>query len=129
MALIPPSITGFIVDVVFPGGSGTSSIPILGKISAAFSGEPKKVLTAMIILLLSTYVLQYGIGIIRSYLMRMVGNKTVAALRNDIYRKAQYLPMKFYDKTSTGSVINRISGDSATLQQFMLRITQEAVVQ
>ena len=128
MALIPPSITGFIVDVVFPGGSGTSSIPILGKISAAFHGEPKKVLTAMIILLLSTYVLQYGIGIIRAYLMRMVGNKTVAALRNDIYRKAQYLPMKFYDKTSTGSVINRISGDSATLQQFMLRITQEAVV-
>ena len=128
MALVPPAITGFIVDAVFPGGSGTSSIPILGSIKNAFQGEPKKVLTAMIILLLSTYVLQYGIGIIRSYLMRMVGNKTVASLRNDIYRKAQYLPMKFYDKTSTGSVINRISGDSATLQAFMLRITQEAVV-
>ena len=128
MALIPPSITGFIVDAVFPGGSGTSSIPILGSIKNAFSGEPKKVLTAMIILLLSTYVLQYGVGILRSYLMRMVGNKTVAALRNDIYKKAQYLPMKFYDKTSTGSVINRISGDSSTLQTFMLRITQEAVV-
>ena len=36
--------------------------------------------------------------------------------------------MRFYDKTSTGSVINRIAGDSSTLQQFMLRITQEAVV-
>ncbi len=128
MALIPPSITGFIVDAVFPGGSGTSGIPVLGSIKDAFAGEPKKVLTAMIILLLSTYVLQYSVGILRSYLMRMVGNKTVAALRNDIYEKAQYLPMKFYDKTSTGSVINRISGDSATLQTFMLRITQEAVV-
>ncbi len=126
MALVPPAITGFIVDVVF--SDGESSISILGKIASAFTGAPKKVLTAMIILLLCTYVLQYGVGIIRSYLMRTVGNKTVAALRNDIYRKAQYLPMKFYDKTSTGSVINRISGDSATLQQFMLRITQEAVV-
>ena len=60
--------------------------------------------------------------------MRTVGDKAVAALRNDIYLKAQYLPMRFYDKTSTGSVINRIAGDSSTLQQFMLRITQEAVV-
>ena len=36
--------------------------------------------------------------------------------------------MSFYDKTSTGSVINRIAGDSSTLQAFMLRISQEAVV-
>ena len=50
-------------------------------------------------------------------------------LRNDVYLKAQYLPMKFYDKTSTGSVINRISGDTATLQAFILRITQEVIVQ
>ena len=37
--------------------------------------------------------------------------------------------MKFYDKTSTGSVINRISGDTNTLQAFMLRISQEIIVQ
>jgi ATP-binding cassette subfamily B protein len=37
--------------------------------------------------------------------------------------------MRFYDKTSTGSVINRVSGDTATLQAFMLRMTQEVVVQ
>ena len=36
--------------------------------------------------------------------------------------------VRISDKTSTGSVINRIAGDSATLQQFVLRITQEAVV-
>ena len=82
----------------------------------------------MILLLLATYVLQYSIGIFRSYAFRLIGNKSVAALRNDIYRKAQYLPMSFYDKTSTGAVINRIASDSSTLQAFMLRITQEAVV-
>ncbi len=128
MALVPPAITGFIVDEVFPGGSGTSDIPILSSVKNAFVSEPKKALTAMIILLLCTYILQFGVGIIRSYLMRMASLKTLAALRNDIYEKAQYLPMRFYDKTSTGSVINRISGDSLTLQTFMLRITQEAVV-
>ena len=126
MALIPPMITGFIVDVVF--GKGGSSNGLLNRIASAVGPNSTKLLFIMIACLFSTYILQYGIGIIRAYLMRTVGDKAVAAMRNDIYLKAQYLPMRFYDKTSTGSVINRIAGDSATLQQFMLRITQEAVV-
>ncbi len=126
MSLVPPTITGFIVDVVFNGG--VSNIPILSAIAEAIGPDARRLLLSMIACLLFTYILQFGIGIIRSYLMRAVGDKAVAALRNDIYRKAQHLPMKFYDKTSTGSVINRIASDSANLQQFMLRITQEAVV-
>ena len=128
MALVPPMITGFIVDVVFQNGEGTSNVALLNSIAEAVGPNATKLLFIMIACLFSTYILQYGIGIIRAYLMRTVGDKAVAMLRSDIYLKAQYLPMKFYDKTSTGSVINRIAGDSATLQQFMLRITQEAVV-
>lgn len=127
MALVPPTITGFIVDVVF-SGSKESNVTLLNKIAEAVGPDAGRLLTAMIICLLITNILQYGIGIIRSYLMRIVGDKAVTALRNDIYRKAQHLPMKFYDKTSTGAVINRIASDSNILQQFMLRITQEAVV-
>jgi len=128
MALVPPMITGFIVDVVFQNGEGSSNVALLNKIADLVGPDATKLLFIMIACLFSTYILQYGIGIIRAYLMRTVGDKAVAAMRNDIYLKAQYLPMKFYDKTSTGSVINRIAGDSSTLQQFMLRITQEAVV-
>ncbi len=126
LSLVPPTITGFIVDVVFSGG--TSEVAPLNWLASRIGEDQFRLLMTMIACLLFTYIFQYGIGIVRAYLMRTVGDKAVAALRNDIYLKAQYLPMRFYDKTSTGSVINRIAGDSATLQQFMLRITQEAVV-
>ncbi len=126
VALIPPTITGFIVDVVFNGKG--SSIPLLYNIATLFGESTTRMLLTLIACLLFTYILQYGVGIIRSYLMRTAGDRAIAALRTDIYKKAQYLPMKFYDKTSTGSVINRISGDAMTLKNFMLRITQEAVV-
>lgn len=126
LSLVPPTVTGFIVDVVFSGGN--SAVGVLNWIAAKIGENQFRLLMTMIACLLFTYIFQYGIGIVRAYLMRTVGDKAVAALRSDIYRKAQYLPMRFYDKTSTGSVINRIAGDSATLQQFMLRITQEAVV-
>jgi len=126
VSLIPPTITGFIVDVVF--NQGNTNIPILTKIATIFGNTGTRMLFTMIACLLFTYIFQYGVGIIRAYLMRTAGDKAIAALRNDIYRKAQYLPMKFYDKTSTGSVINRIASDATTLKNFMLRITQEAVV-
>ncbi len=126
LSLVPPTITGFIVDVVFNGKS--TNIPLLTKIATLFGESATRMLFTMISCLLFTYIFQYGIGIMRSYLMRCVGDKAVASMRNDIYKKAQRLPMSFYDKTSTGSVINRIAGDTATLQAFMLRITQEAVV-
>ncbi len=126
LSLVPPTITGFIVDVVFSGGE--SNVGILNGIAEAVGETGMRLLLTLIACLLFSYIFQYGIGIIRAYLMRTVGDRAVAALRTDIYRKAQYLPMRFYDKTSTGSVINRISSDSSTLKQFMLRITQEAVV-
>ncbi|MBR6780648.1 MAG: ABC transporter ATP-binding protein [Clostridia bacterium] len=110
MALVPPYMTSIMVDTVLPNQDGQGLIKV-------------------ILLLLICYVLQYAVTGFRSYLLRVTGSRIVIKLKKDIYEKAQYLPMSFYDKTSTGSVINRINSDTATLQQFILKITQEAVVQ
>ena len=110
VSLVPPYMTKTLVDEVFPTGN-------------------KGMLIICVLVLLATYLVQYGIGAVRSYYLRVAGNKIVADLRNDVYAKAQKLPMRFYDRTSTGSVINRISGDTTTIQQFVMRITQEVVVQ
>ena len=110
MSLIPPTATRNLVDSVLPANDMRSLYTIVG-------------------VLFASYVLQYGVGIFRSYRLRVSGDHVVYELRNDVYAKAQRLSMRFYDKTSTGSVINRISGDTSTIQAFMLRITQEVVVQ
>jgi len=110
MALAPPYATKLLVDEVLKKGDMTKLVILVGA-------------------LFGIYTLQHMIGALRGYYMRITGDKIVTSLRNDIYEKAQYLPLNFYDKTSTGSVISRVSGDTATLQAFMLRISQEAVIQ
>ncbi len=110
VSLVPPYMTKMLVDDVLPNGSKNG------------------LLTCVVVLLLMR-VIQYGVGIIRSYHLKVTGDKIVTDLRNDVYKKAQQLPMRFYDTTSTGSIINRISGDSNTIQAFMLRVTQEVLVQ
>ncbi|MBQ7638244.1 MAG: ABC transporter ATP-binding protein [Clostridia bacterium] len=109
-ALVPPYVTGYMVDKVLPE-------------------KDVKGLYMMIALLLGVYLLQYAVTGLRSYMLRMAGDKIVVDIKKDIYKKAQYLPMAFYDKTSTGSVINRINSDSAAIQNFVLKVSQEAVVQ
>lgn len=110
LALVPPLLTKTLVDDIIPD-------------------KNRQMLTVVVISLICVHVVQHLFGGIRGYMLRVSGNKIIARLRCEVYEKAQYLPMRFYDKTSTGAVINRISGDTATIQAFMLRITQEVVVQ
>lgn len=110
LSLVPPYVTKMLVDDVIPN-------------------KNKRMLYIIVAFLFGTYLMQYLIGAIRGALLRRAGDSIVADLRNDVFEKAQHLPMKFYDKTSTGSVINRISNDTSNLQAFILRITQEVITQ
>ncbi|MBE6630049.1 MAG: ABC transporter ATP-binding protein [Ruminococcaceae bacterium] len=110
LALTPPLLTKTLVDEVIPA-------------------KDANFLFYIVLALVGIYFVRYGLSGVRGYIMRAAGNRVVARIRRDVYEKAQHLPMRFYDKTSTGAVINRISSDTTTIQAFMLRITQEVVVQ
>lgn len=110
LSLVPPLLTKSLVDDILPNKDAQKLIYV------AFG-------------LVLLHILTHAIGAVRGTVLRKSGDRIVMSLRNDVYEKAQYLPMRFYDKTSTGAVINRISGDSNTLRAFMLRITQEVVVE
>ena len=110
LALLPPMLTRTLVDDILPN-------------------RDRAMLKIVVIALIATHIIHYLISYVRSLVLGVAGCNIFVKLRLEVYEKAQYLPMKFYDKTSTGSVINRISSDTATIQQFMLRITQEVVVQ
>ncbi|MBQ9783066.1 MAG: ABC transporter ATP-binding protein [Clostridia bacterium] len=107
--LIPPMLTKSLVDEILPNSDYGA-------------------LASVVVLLICVHVTHYILFGFRSYMLRSSGNKIIARLRTDVYEKAQFLPMRFYDKTSTGSVINRISGDTTVLQSFMMRCTWELPV-
>lgn len=110
LALIPPYITKHLVDEILPERNSRQLIVV-------------------VVILGCSYLIGVTVNIIRNYVLRVSSDRMIKALRNDVYRHAQMLPMKFYDKTSTGSVINRISGDTATINGFVLRLSQDVIVQ
>ena len=114
IALVPPMLNKRLIDDI---------------LKTPFEGDERQALLQIVFILIGIQIVSHLIGCIRGIMLRKAGDRVVMRIRNAVYEKAQYLPMRFYDKTSTGAVINRISGDSATIQSFMLRISQEVVVQ
>ncbi len=110
LSMLLPMLTSTLVDDVIPHSDMDLLVHVIG-------------------FLLGAYVLQLLLGLIRSYRLRVSATNIVTYLRNSLFEKTQKLSMRFYDKTTTGSVINRVNGDSNTLEQFMVRLSQEVVVQ
>lgn len=48
---------------------------------------------------------------LQSYLMLKVGQETVATLRKEIFAKFQRLPLRYFDKTTHGELMSRVTND------------------
>ena len=53
---------------------------------------------------------------LQEYLMGFVGQKIIADIRNLVFKRVQIQPLSFFDKTSTGTIISRITNDISLVQ-------------
>jgi len=65
----------------------------------------------------------YGIGFIlnycQGYIMATVSQKITRNMRRDISRKINKVPLKYFDSSSTGDVLSRITNDIDTIGQSL----------
>ena len=69
--------------------------------------------------LITIYLLGAIFGYIQGLLMALVTNKSAKRLRKDISEKINKLPLKYFDKTSYGDVLSRITNDVDTIAQTL----------
>lgn len=72
-------------------------------------------------LLAGLYVISSLFSYVQQYLMSGVAQKTVYELREDVNKKLERLPLKYYDGRSNGETLSRVTNDidliGSTLQQ------------
>ncbi|MDN6195502.1 MAG: ABC transporter ATP-binding protein/permease [Atopostipes suicloacalis] len=64
------------------------------------------------------------------YIFSIASEKTVLNIRNQLFEKVHSLGMKFFDNTSTGWIITRVTNDTESLKDFwnvLLNITQSVL--
>jgi ATP-binding cassette subfamily B protein len=109
VALVPPYLTGYLIDEVFrPVEEGTLAP------SAAAS-------TAMLIVgaVAVLYILRQVFAWLRMRTMSILGEYVARDLRAELYEHLQRLSLNFYSSKQTGSLISRVSSDTDRLWEFL----------
>jgi ATP-binding cassette subfamily B protein len=61
-------------------------------------------------------------------LARLVHQRVIAELQTAVFAKLQHLPFRFYDHHSRGEIINRATGDIASIRAFVETILVQVLV-
>src|SRR5205085_282693 len=105
---ITPFLIGLIFDSLLPASAVPAiSVPIIGLRLSLATLEGK---TLLILLVASTAVkafAEYGSINLISYL----GQGVVRDLRNDVFERILYQPLRFFHFNATGELISRVSAD------------------
>ncbi|WP_320128356.1 ABC transporter ATP-binding protein [uncultured Sphaerochaeta sp.] len=108
--ILGPKMLGQATDVLFTGimakigGSGNIDFTRIGQI---------------LLYLIGLYVFSALFMYLQGFVMSGVTAKVTFRLRNNISEKMHRLPLGYYDKTSNGDVLSRITNDVDTISQTM----------
>ncbi|MFI5355955.1 MAG: ABC transporter ATP-binding protein [Opitutales bacterium] len=68
-------------------------------------------------------------GFLNNYFMSRCGIGVLEALRVELYRKLQYLPLSYLGKNRTGDLISRLTSDTQVVQQTITSSASDLVIQ
>ena len=69
--------------------------------------------------MITLYVISIVLSYLQSYIMATVTQSTTKKLRTDITVKINKLPLKYYDKTTVGDTLSRVTNDVDTIGQTL----------
>ncbi|MGG2093434.1 ABC transporter ATP-binding protein [Bacillus sp. S13(2024)] len=144
---LKPYKFSILIVIIFAIGSAAFAIAgpkILGKATTKlFEGLVSKVTGApgaaidftyignIVLILLGLYIASTAFGVIQGYIISGVAQKVSYNFRKEIDEKINRMPLKYFDKTTHGEVLSRITNDvdtvSQTLNQSMSQIITSVI--
>ena len=93
------------------------------------SWSPLTVLTALASFMLALALLRAVLNYVYSIAVAvLVERYIVVELRSRVYEKLQRLSFRFYDANETGSIINRVTGDSRAVANFVNNVLIQSMI-
>ena len=109
--IVGPKILGRATDVLAEG--------IMSKITGFGAGIDFKKIGQILLSLVGLYFVSALFSYVQGWIMTGVSMKITYNLRNEIARKINRLPLSYYDKTTHGEVLSRVTNDIDTLSHTL----------
>ena len=109
-------------SIIGPKILGTATTTLVNGIIAKVSGtgEINFIKIGGILLeVLIIYIISAAFGFVQGWIMANISTNIAYRLRRDISEKINRLPLKFYDGTTHGEVLSRITNDIDTINQTL----------
>ena len=110
------SIAGTVLTLLGPDKLGDLTNEITKGI---MTGIDIDAVTKIGVTLVCFYVASWILSVVQGWIMSTVTQRVSKQMRSDISRKINRLPMWFYNKTSTGDVLSRVTNDVDTIGQSL----------
>ena len=110
-SIVGPKILGNATTELFSG--------IMGKITGASEGIDFSAIGRILLFLVGLYLVSAGFSYLQGFVMTGVSMKVTYSLRNDIMRKINRMPLRYFDGTNHGEVLSRVTNDVDTLSQTL----------
>ena len=107
ITIIGPDKVGEIANVISDGLLGEIDLAAITKIGAT---------------LVCLYCLSAAFSFLQNYIMAVVTLKMSYRLRGELSEKINTVPLKYFNTTSQGDILSRITNDVSTLQQGLTNI-------
>jgi ATP-binding cassette, subfamily B, multidrug efflux pump len=130
IATAGPWLIGRAVDAI----SSLAASPAPGAVSKGlFSfAEPAGTLATIAFALLAAYLTNAGLAALQGWTMAGVSQRMVRNVREGLFAKFQKLPLSFFDTSTHGDLMSRLSNDvdavSVTVSQSSVQLMSSAVV-
>ena len=116
-----------VIALIFAIGGSTITVISPDKLSeitdlithGIMTGIDLDKINSICMLLVSLYLISIVLSYSQSFIMATVTQKTTKKLRSDITNKINRLPLKYYDKTTVGDVLSRVTNDVDTIGQTL----------
>lgn len=116
------AIASTVFTIVGPKVLSTATTELFEGISAKIAGTGGidfNAIGTILLIILALYAFSACCSFVQGWLMTHVTQRTCYLLRQRISKKINALPMSYFEKTSTGDVLSRITNDVDTLGQTL----------
>ena len=83
----------------------------------------------IVIAILAAHIFRSVLQGLRSFQLTYLGQKITFDLRSDVYSHLQKLSLSYFDKSMTGAIMTRVTGDTQELQQFIVNGLEEIIIE
>ena len=104
LTLVGPDLISQVTDLIEAGIVGTMDLDAI---------------VSKCLLLVALYSVSAVLTFVQQYIMTTISQRTASSFRRDISGKINRLPLRYFDSSTTGDVMSRVTNDVDTLGQSM----------